>query len=119
MKIKLILIVLFSLCLANTTCGQSDFKISQSNNSFLIKTLNSSTLIAENRENLISVRIYTLDNDSASAGFESCEVSYNLMIAISEFDENPNQNVFEIGPFINPKFVNWTKSQDHEKTIEF
>ena len=32
---------------------------------------------------------------------------------VSEFDANPNQGVFEIGPFIN-----WTELQEYEKEFE-
>ena len=56
-------------------------------NDRLIKVLNNSELIGENRENYLSIRIYTIDNGTGSAGFESCEVSHNLLIAVSEFDE--------------------------------
>ena len=115
MKIQISFLLLFSLCFVSLSCGQSELKIDKSENKRLIKALSSSNLIAENRENWIAVRVYTLDNGSGSAGFESCEVSHNLMIAVSEFDENPNQSVFEIGPFINPKFVKWTELHDYEK----
>lgn len=118
MKIKLILSFLCTLCLVKTTCGQSDIEISQSDNLRLVQVLNNSDLIVENRENWISVRIYTIDNGSGSAGFESGEVSHNLFIAVSEFDEYPNQNVFEIGPFINPMFAKWTELKNHEKEFE-
>lgn len=118
MKIRIIFFLLLSICFVTNSCGQNELKIEHSENDRLIKALNSSNQIAENREKWISVRIYTLDNGSTSAGFESGEVSHNLMIAVSEFDENPNQNVFEIGPFINPKFVNWTILQDYEKEFE-
>ena len=118
MKIQLTFFLLLSICFVTISCGQNELKIEQSENKRLIKALNSSNLIAENRENWISVRIYTIDNGSGSAGFESGEVSHNLLIAVSEFDENPNQSVFEIGPFINPKYVNWTELQDYEKEFE-
>ena len=67
------------------------------------------------------MRVYTIDNGTGSAGFESCEVSNNLLVAVSEFDEAPNQSVFEIGPFYNPKFIKWTDIKEYERefTIEY
>ncbi len=98
--------------------GQNKLKIEKSENSRLTKVLNNSELIGENRENYLSVKIYTIDNGTGSAGFESCEVSHNLLIAISEFDEEPNQNLFEIGPFYNPKFIKWTEIKEYEREFE-
>jgi hypothetical protein len=118
MKIKWILLFLCTLCLVKTTCGQSDLKISQSDNLRLVQVLNNSDLIVENREKGISVRIYAIDNGSGSAGFESGEVSHNLLIAVSEFDEYPNQNVFEIGPFYDPTFVQWIGEMEYLKGFE-
>tara|TARA_R110002051_G_scaffold80265_5_gene144105 strand:- start:90 stop:452 length:363 start_codon:yes stop_codon:yes gene_type:complete len=94
-------------------------KISQSDNFRLIKVLNNSNLIAEYRGNWIAVRVYKTDNGSDSAGLTvGHEVSHNLLIAVSEFDENPNQNVFEIGPFLNPKFITWSELNEYEKEFE-
>ncbi|PTM08351.1 MAG: hypothetical protein DA407_08270 [Bacteroidetes bacterium] len=120
MNIKSTLALFFIICFVLTTFGQNKLKIENSDNSRLIKVLNNSELIAENRENYLSVRIYTIDNGTGSAGFPSSEVSHNLLIAVSEFDEAPNQSVFEIGPFISPKFIAWTSVKEHERefTIE-
>lgn len=121
MKIKSTFCLLFIFCSLQITFGQDKLKIEKSDNSRLTKVLNNSELIGENRENYLSVRIYTIDNGTGSAGFESCEVSHNLLIAVSEFDEEPNQNLFEIGPFYNPKFIKWTDIKEYERefTIEY
>ncbi|MEZ2414527.1 hypothetical protein ACA086_06135 [Muriicola sp. E247] len=92
--------------------------IRKSENLQLIKALNSAKLIGENKESYLSVRVYSLDNGSISAGFDTSEVSHNLIIAVSGFDENPDQNAFEIGPFINPKFVQWNELQKYKKGFE-
>ena len=118
MKIKSTLILLFSICFVNLSCGQEKVKIIKSDNTRLIKVLNNSELIGENRENYLSVRIYKIDNGSGSAGFESSEVSHNLLIAVSEFDEEPNQNLFEIGPFYYPKFVKRNGEKEYQKEFE-
>ncbi len=76
-------------------------------NGFLVYEIEDGKVInVENRENNLSVRVYIIDNGSGSAGIEEGhEVSHNLLIAVSEFDEEPNQNLFDIGPFFNPKFL--------------
>ena len=118
-KMKSILILLFILFLVQTSCGQDKLKIERSANSRLIKVLNNSELIGENRANNLSIRIYKIDNGSGSAGIaEGHEVSHNLLIAVSEFDEEPKQNLFEIGPFYNAKFVKWIGEKEYQKEFE-
>lgn len=117
-KILQILILLICLSSINDIIGQQKFKIKTVKNDRLTKVLNNSQLIGENRENWVSVRIYKLDNGSGSADNESCGVTFNLLIAVSGFDENPEQNLFEIGPFYNPDFQKWTELKDYEKTFE-
>ena len=119
MNIKSTLIIILTICSIQISFGQNELKIAKSKNDRLIKVLNNSELIGENRENYLSVRIYKIDNGSGSAGIpEGHEVSHNLLIAVSEFDEEPNQNLFEIGPFYNPKFMKWTDKEEYEKIFE-
>ena len=118
MNIKSTLIIILTICTIQISFGQNQLKIAKSENDRLIKVLNNSELIGENRENYLSVKIYTIDNGTGSAGFSSSEVSHNLLIAVSEFDEEPNRNIFEIGPFYNPKFMKWTDKEEYEKIFE-
>ena len=119
MKIKSTLILIFSICFVNLSCGQEKVKIIKSDNNLLIKVLNNSELIGENGENNLSVRIYKIDNGSGSGEIsEGHEVSHNLLIAVSEYDEQPLQNLFEIGPFYNPKFIKWTGIKESQKEYE-
>ena len=115
---KILLILLLTIFSITENFAQSDFKINKSDNSRLIKVLNNMEFITQTETNYISVKIYKVDNGSGSAGSESCEVSFNLLFAISEFDENPNQNLFEIGPLINPKFLKWIEKTELEKELE-
>jgi hypothetical protein len=71
--------------------------------------------MTENMKSYLSVRIYKLDNGSSSAGYPSSEVSHNLLVAISSFDEEPEQNLFQIGPFYNPEFISWQVEQEYDK----
>ena len=115
MNIKSTFFLIFTICFIQISFGQNELKIEKSENARLIKVLNNSELLGNNRENYLSVRIYKIDNGSGSAGFpEGHEVSHNLLIAVSEFDEEPNQSLFEIGPFYNPKFVKWTDKKEFE-----
>ena len=119
MNIKSTLIIILTICSLQISFGQNELKIEKSKNDRLIKVLNNSELIGENRENYLSVRIYKIENGSGSAGFEEGhEVSHNLLIAVSEFDEEPKQNLFEIGPFYNPKFVKLTGNKEYQKEFE-
>ena len=118
MNIKSTFILILTICFIQISFSQNKLKIEKSENSRLIKVLNNSKLIGENSENYLSVRLYTIDNGTGSAGFESSEVSHNLLIAVSEFDEEPNQSLFEIGPFYNPKFIKWTDEKEYEKEFE-
>ena len=116
MKIKLVL--LFTVCLVQISCGQEKLSIEKSKNSRLIKVLNTAELIAENSESYLSVIIYKINNGTGSARFPSSEVSHNLLIAVSEFDEEPKQNLFEIGAFYNPTFLKWNGEKEYQKEFE-
>jgi hypothetical protein len=117
MNIKSSFFIVLAFCSFNLFYGQTNLKIEKSVNSRLIKVLNNSELIAENSEPYLSVRIYKVDNGSGSAGFESCEVSFNLLIAVSEFDQLPKQNLFEFGPLLNPSFLKWVETNNKKEFI--
>jgi hypothetical protein len=44
-----------------------------------------------------------LDNESGSAGFEDCEVTSNIYIAVSEYGEYPDQSLYLIPSLYAPK----------------
>ena len=115
LPVSLFLFTFFSI---SASYAQNELKISTSNNSRLIEILNNAKLISENSEEWLSVRVYQVDNGSGSAGFPSGEVSHNLLIAVSEFGEEPNQCLFEIGPFYTPEFIQWIGEKEYEKTFE-
>jgi hypothetical protein len=113
-------IIFLFLLLGSTFQGfsQSDFEIKTSENDRLIKTLNSAVQIAEHRENYLSVKVFILDNGPGSGNSPSCEVSHNVLIAVSEFETAPRQNAFDIGPFINPEFISWSEISEYNKSFE-
>ncbi|WP_224484706.1 hypothetical protein [Robertkochia aurantiaca] len=119
MNIKSTFLLIFTICFIPAAFGQNELKIEKSENERLVEVLNSSELIGENRASYLSVRIYKIDNGSGSAGIpEGHEVSHNLLIAVSEFDEEPNQNLFEVGPFYNPKFIKWNDIKEYEREVQ-
>ena len=118
MRNILTLTMILTMCFTQISFGQDELKIEKSDNSQLIKILNNSELIEASKDNFLSVKIFTSDNGTGSAAFPNSEVSYNLLIAVSEVDEKPDQNLFEIGPFYNPKVVEWTFEDEYEQEIE-
>lgn len=59
--------------------------------------------------------IIKISNGSGSANLpESDEVSYNMLVSVAHYDENPESKVFSIGPFISPKVL---KKVDDGKSI--
>jgi len=67
MNIKSTLIIILTICFIQISFGQNELKIKKSKNYRLIKVLNNSELIGENRENYLSVKIYSIDNGTGSA----------------------------------------------------
>lgn len=108
MKIEKILLIILTIGSINLSFGQVEIKITQSQNKRLIEVLNDCVQLAETQTNNLNIRIYQTDNKPGSAGFDNGEITYNLLIAVSEFDEYPNQSLFEIGPFLNPTFLEWS-----------
>jgi hypothetical protein len=56
------LIILFTICLVHISCGQNKLKIEESENYKLIKALNNSELIGENKADYLLVKIYKIDD---------------------------------------------------------
>jgi len=96
------------LLIATIGCAQ-EHEISSIKDSDLVKFANSSDLIASSKDAQdISVKIYLLHNDPGSAGYNSGEVTHNIIVAISEYGEYPKQSLFVISEFYNPSFINWS-----------
>lgn len=101
-KIFILILVLFSGIPKGF--AQAEIHVEPIESVSLIKVLNNAKEIGNDREGNISARIYILDNGPSSANIpEGHEVSHNVLIAVSEYDEYPTQNLFSVGPFYNPK----------------
>lgn len=61
-------------------------------------------------------KVFLIDNGSGSAGTESCEVSYSLLICLAQYDEYPDSKLYKIGPFVSPKV---SSKVDAGKSIMF
>ena len=61
------------------------------------------------------LKIFKSANGSGTADSpETHETSYNLLISVSHYDENPERRLFSIGPFIQPKV---SKKLDSGKSV--
>jgi hypothetical protein len=50
--------------------------------------------------------IFKVSNGIGSAKFPGTdEVSFDLLISVTHYDESPDYKVFKVGPFINPKVI--------------
>lgn len=117
MKIKIQLSFLIFLTAIQMGCGQ-EINIKIISDVDMVKFANESHIIAEKRtEYFASIRIITLGNLPGSAGYSNGEITKNIFVAVSEYDELPVQNLFCISEFYNPKFVRW--ENEKEKAIEF
>ncbi len=96
-----------------------DIKIAKIDNADLIKFANNSELIAETdaAQNLI-IKIFKLDNGPGSAGYENGEVTHNMIIAVSEYDEYPLQNLFVVSEFYALKFADWSNATKNSITAK-
>ena len=117
MKIKIQLSFLFIIVASQLGCGQK-INIESISNVDMIKFANESHIIAEKRNDYFAtIRIITLGNLLGSAGYPNGEITENIFVAVSEYDEIPVQHLFCISEYYNPKFVRW--ENEKEKTIDF
>jgi len=99
--------------------GQSNLKIEKVEDVRLIKVLNELTLLTEKKTRQLSIRVFTVGNESGSAGSASDEITHQIYIATSEYGELPEENLFVIGPFYNPKLSDWPEKEEQNLTIEY
>jgi len=117
MKNKLLITALLAIAIVHIGCGQT-IKINKVSNTDMVKFANESHIIAEIRNDYFAtIRIITLGNLPGSAGNANGEITENIYVAVSEYGEIPDQNLFCISEFYNPKFVKWDNAG--EKTIDF
>ena len=108
---------MFLMLLLNFTLafGQ-EIEINKIEDYNLVKLINGIELLSEKRTDDLSLRIFKLANLPGSAGYASSEVIHDLLIAVSEYDELPDQSVFRVSSFYNPKIMDW-KTENLEPVV--
>jgi len=99
--------------------GQSALKIERVEDASLVKILNGLKLLTEKKTRQLSVRVFTVGNESGSAGLAaSDEITHQIYIVTSEYGELPERSLFVIGPYYNPKLLGWSENEERELIIE-
>ena len=70
-----------------------------------IRLFNNIEILAQKDFESFRVRVLGLDHESGSAGKSNCEVLTTIYIAISEYDEEPEQKLFKIESLYSPKIL--------------
>jgi hypothetical protein len=120
MRIEILTILIIISVALSSVSGQSIFKTEKVEDARLIKVLNELSLLTEKKTRQLSIKVFTVGNESGSAGFAgSDEITHQIYIATSEYGELPEQNLFVIGPFYNPTLFSWSERDGQELTIEY
>lgn len=98
--------------------NENDISIEKIENFEIQELLNGIEILKEFKTAELSVRIMALGNLPGSAGFVNGEITHDLFIAVSEFDELPKQNLFRISELYNPKFESIEPLEDTKLMIE-
>ena len=101
------------LIISSCVSAQPEIAIEQENNENLVAIINSIQLLKEFNGNEIAIRIFEHRGIAGSAGFDSGEVNSNLYIAVSEYDELPEQSLFYVKSFYNPKIIEVSEKGDY------
>lgn len=107
MKQILASIIIIHFIVSNCAFSQSNVNIEKIEEDNLIRILNKVKFLSSINTDNLNIRVYIIGNSPGSAGYPNGEITHDLFIAVSEFDEFPRQNLFELGPYFNPKFVKW------------
>jgi hypothetical protein len=102
------IIILLSILLILVPQQKQAITYSKLDNPNLVRIFNKLSILSEfstrdSTNNLLSIRVLALPNEPGSAGFNNCEVTTNIYIAVSEYDLAPEQNVFQLNPLYWPK----------------
>ncbi|TKG97028.1 DUF1311 domain-containing protein [Puteibacter caeruleilacunae] len=84
----------------------------------IVGLLNSVEVLKEFETSELIVKIMAVGSYSGSAGFPNGEVVQDLLVAVSEFDEVPKQNLFRISEIYNPELVAIDMTDESKPIIE-
>lgn len=104
---KSIFIAIF-LVIPAFTFGQNFHpKVERIENESLLKVLPFIESFSSVRTDEMIIATFVVNNGTGSAHLpESDEVSYNILLTVSGYDEQPDSKLFSVGPFINPILSN-------------
>lgn len=105
-------IICFLFLFQSMATAQNSPEIAKVKNFKLTEVLNNVEFIERGRSSEYIIRVFKLHNGAGSAGSNSGEVSHNLLIAVSEINEAPEQSLFEMGPLLNPVFKEWKEDTE-------
>jgi hypothetical protein len=112
-------IIIIFVFIFNVSCfAQETGTIEQIKNSEIVKIFNQVELLKEFKTENLAIRIFILGNESGSAGFNNGEITHNIYIAVSEFDELPNQSLFCIKNLYAMEIENIDYSNDNYAFME-
>lgn len=72
-----------------------------------VRLLNDLSFLDSYQTNELSIKVMSSPNLPGSAGFANGEVTTNIWIAVSEFDELPEQTLFRVNNLYAPELVNF------------
>ena len=72
-----------------------------------VRLLNELSFLKSYKTNELSIQVMSSPNLPGSAGFSNGEVTTNIWIAVSEFDELPEQALFRVNSLYAPELVNF------------
>ena len=94
--------------------GQQNIKVKEVKNQTIMKFVNSVDSFFRKKPNRFGIMFFVVSNGSGSAQLpESHESSENILISVAEYDEQPQNRVFNAGPFLYLKFVNEIDSGEY------
>ena len=126
---KQILTLFFLLTITLTLSSQTQLEMSKERdedeisierieNYEIIKLLNGLEILKEFKTTDLSVRIIALGNLSGSAGYANGEITHDLYFTVSQYGELPEQNLFRVGEFYNPKIESIDSANNTKPIIE-
>lgn len=110
-KLTTLLFFLFAI----NAYAQKKPAVTQIKNESLVNLLSSVDTVYFKESKEIRVVLYEVSNESGSANIpETDEVSTKFLIAVSEFNEIPDQSLFSVGDFYNPRIIKFSSLKNND-----
>ncbi len=102
-------VLLFFMIFVIGLMAQSHITFKEVTDEEQVRLLNNIEILAQKNFDSFSVRVMGLDLASGSAGKSNCEVLTTIYIALSRYDEAPEQKLFRIDSLFLPHVLRITK----------